>query len=207
MMRNLLGLTVLTVLAACAGARQPAETTPPPDDMTAAAALADSIRHSHTAADVAFMTGMIHHHGQALVMSRMAPSHGASPSLQTMAARIINAQNDEIALMAQWLRDRNEPVPDPEAPGGHHMHMPGMLTVDQLAELDAARGADFDRLFLVYMIQHHEGATTMVEDLFATYGAAQNDAIFKLASDIAADQSSEIDRMRTMLRSSLFGNR
>jgi uncharacterized protein (DUF305 family) len=206
MMRNLLGLGILTAVAACAGARQPAETTPQPDDM-AAAALADSIRNSHTAADVAFMNGMIHHHAQALVMSRMAPSHGASPSLQTMAARIINAQNDEIALMAQWLRDRNEPVPDPEAHAGHHMHMPGMLTVDQLAELDAARGADFDRLFLVYMIQHHEGALTMVEDLFATYGAAQNDAIFKLASDIAADQSSEIDRMRTMLRSSLFENR
>src|SRR5688572_21189768 len=98
MMRNLLGLAVMTAVASCAGTRQPAETTPPPDDMTAAAALADSIRHSHTAADVAFMTGMIHHHGQALVMSRMAPSHGVSPSLQTMAARIINAQNDEIAL-------------------------------------------------------------------------------------------------------------
>jgi uncharacterized protein (DUF305 family) len=206
MMRNLLGLTVLTAVAACAGARQPAETTPPPDDM-AAAALADSLRHSHTAADVAFMTGMIHHHAQALVMARMAPSHGASEALQVLAGRVINGQNDEIALMAQWLRDRNEPVPDHEAPAGHHMHMPGMLTVDQLAELDAARGADFDRVFLTYMIQHHEGALTMVEDLFATYGAAQNDAIFKLASDIAADQSSEIDRMRTMLRSSLFGSR
>jgi uncharacterized protein (DUF305 family) len=153
------------------------------------------------------MTGMIHHHAQALVMARMAPTHGASPALQVLAGRVINGQNDEIALMQQWLRDRNQPVPDPSAPmhgGGHAMHMPGMLTDEQLAELDAARGADFDRLFLTTMIQHHQGALTMVEELFGTHGAAQGDAIFKLASDIGADQSSEIDRMRTMLREILF---
>ena len=79
------------------------------------------------------------------------------------------------------------------------------LYMEQLAELDAARGPDFDRLFLTYMIQHHQGALTMVHDLFDTYGAAQGDAIFKIASDIGADQTSEIDRMQTMLRAMVFG--
>ena len=83
--------------------------------------------------------------------------------------------------------------------------MPGMLTEEQLAELDAARGPDFDRLFLTFMIQHHRGAITMVDQLFDTYGAAQNDLVFKIASDIGADQTSEIDRMQTMLRAMVFG--
>jgi uncharacterized protein (DUF305 family) len=210
-----LGIALLVAVAACSSAaRQPAGTTaaaPPAtnDASLARAALADSVRNSYTPADVAFMTGMIHHHAQALVMARMAPSHGASDALQIMAGRIINGQNDEIALMQTWLSDRNEPVPDPSDPmhGGHAMHMPGMLTNDQLAELDAARGEEFERLFLTYMIQHHQGALTMVEELFSTYGAGQGDAIFKLASDIGADQSSEIDRMRTMLRQLLFEGR
>ena len=113
--------------------------------------------------------------------------------------------------MQRWLRDRGQPAPDPEAMGGHAMHggdhdlMPGMLTDEQLAELDAARGPDFDRLFLTYMIQHHRGALTMVNQLFDTYGAAQGDAIFKIASDIGADQTSEIDRMQTMLRAMISG--
>lgn len=161
-----------------------------------------------TQADVDFMTGMIHHHAQALVMARMAPTHGASPALRILAARIINAQIDEIALMQRWLRDRGQPVPDPEdeAHAMHHaMHMAGMLTPEQLAALDAAHGEEFDRLFLTYMIQHHQGALTMVNELFSTYGAAQGDAIFKIASDIGADQSSEIDRMQSMLRDLVFG--
>jgi len=206
---GLVAMAALMAAAACSAAtREPAGTTPPPRDASlASAARADSLRNSFTSADVGFMTGMIHHHAQALVMARMAPTHEASPALQVLAGRVINGQNDEIALMQQWLRDRNQPVPDPTAPmhgGGHAMHMPGMLTDEQLAELDAARGADFDRLFLTTMIQHHQGALTMVEELFGTHGAAQGDAIFKLASDIGADQSSEIDRMRTMLREILF---
>jgi uncharacterized protein (DUF305 family) len=84
--------------------------------------------------------------------------------------------------------------------------MPGMLTPEQMAELDAARGDEFDRLFLTFMIQHHRGAITMVDDLFDTYGAAQNDLVFKIASDIGADQTSEIDRMQTMLREMMFGS-
>jgi uncharacterized protein (DUF305 family) len=207
-----LPLIVLIAVTACAGTgATPPSTTPAPSGDGDPVALADSIRNSYTDADVEFMTGMIHHHAQALVMARMAPTHGASATIQTLTGRIINGQNDEIAIMQRWLRDRGQPVPDPEAMGGHDMHggghalMPGMLTAEQLAELDAARGQDFDRLFLTYMIQHHQGALTMVTQLFDTYGAAQGDAIFKIASDIGADQTSEIDRMQTMLRAMVFG--
>ena len=202
---------VVAALAACGSARGTAtvgETTPPTDTAVAQAARADSVRKSYTDADVAFMTDMIHHHAQALVMARMATTHGASGPLRTLSERIIVGQNDEIGLMRTWLRDRGKPVPDPEAPGhaGHAMDMPGMLTEAQLAELDAARGAEWDRLFLRYMIQHHQGALTMVEQLFASYGAAQGDDMFRIASGIAADQTAEIDRMQSMLREMVFGS-
>ena len=163
-----------------------------------------------TQADVDFMTGMIGHHAQALIMSRLAPTNDASASVQVLAARIINAQNDEIALMQSWLRDREQVVPQVLIEGlqltieggGHHAHhMPGMLTQVQLEELAAARGQVFDRLFLTYMIQHHAGAVTMVEDLFAVDGAAQDEAAYKLASSIHVDQITEIARMQEMLDS------
>ncbi len=161
-----------------------------------------------TEADVHFMTGMIGHHAQALVMARLAPANGASPSIRTLSARIVNAQNDEIALMEQWLRDRSQPVPELEisgldvvAPGAEHaMRMPGMLTRAQLEELAAAVGPDFDRLFLTYMIQHHQGAVDMVHDWFATDAAGQDEMVFKLASDIQVDQLTEIERMELMLQ-------
>jgi uncharacterized protein (DUF305 family) len=153
------------------------------------------------------MAGMISHHAQALVMAGWAPSHGASPSIQTLSARIINAQKDEIATLQNWLRDRNLPVPEAK-PGPmrmkmngveHDMLMAGMLTDAQMKELDAARGTEFDRLFLRYMIQHHDGAVTMVKELFDTPGAAQDASVFKLATDVSADQTTEIARMRKML--------
>lgn len=218
---HILGCLAVTVVAACGGGTSeapPTQNSPAVSDATTEqAALADSVRRSYTQADIDFMAGMIHHHAQALVMSRMAPSHGASPPMRILTERIINAQNDEIALMQDWLADRDLPVPEVtpagKSMGVHHGDeegmsgmMPGMLTVDQLARLDAARGADFDRLFLTFMIQHHQGALTMVEELFGTYGAAQEQAVFKLASDIGADQSSEITRMQTMLREMLFGS-
>ena len=168
----------------------------------------DSARTSFTEADVHFMTGMIAHHAQALVMSALAPTNGANAEVQTLAARIINAQKDEIATMQQWLRDRGQPVPEVHITGtnlmihgadDHVMHMPGMLTPAQIKELEEARGAAFDRLFLTYMIQHHRGAVTMVDDLFATDGAGQDEAAFKLASDIHVDQITEIARMERML--------
>jgi uncharacterized protein (DUF305 family) len=158
-------------------------------------------------ADVDFMTGMIGHHAQALVMSAWAPTNGASATIQTLAARIINAQTDEIRNMQTWLRDRSRPVPEVDGAGAvqmmhgpdHYMHMPGMLSPEQLRDLGVAQGRDFDRLFLTYMIQHHQGAVTMVHGLFATDGAAQDDLIFKIASDIQVDQITEINRMRLML--------
>ena len=169
----------------------------------------DSALLSVSEADVDFMTGMIAHHAQALVMSGFAPGNGASPSIQTLAARIINAQKDEIFNMQTWLRDRGRPVPevaedgrmamDHSGHGGHDMHMAGMLTDTQLSELEASQGPDFDRLFLTYMIQHHQGAVTMVHDLFAIDGAAQDDLVFKMASDIQVDQITEIARMELML--------
>ncbi len=186
----------------------------------------DSARMRFTDADVAFVTGMISHHAQALVMSELAPTHGASQAIQTLAARIINAQTDEIALMQRWLADRGQPVPQvkidgldlmiemssPEGDAGHdaHMemahdggahehHMPGMLTRAQLEELASAFGSEFDRLFLTYMIGHHAGAVTMVDDLFAVDGTGQDEAVFKLASDVQVDQITEIERMKRML--------
>ena len=170
-------------------------------------ARAEAARERYHEADVHFMTGMIGHHGQALVMSGFAPANDASPTIQILCARIINAQKDEIAVMQEWLADRDLPVPQLHTEGGqfmvhgpeHAMHMPGMLSPAQLDELRHARGPDFDRLFLRYMIMHHEGAVTMVEELFAVDGAAQGDFVFKLASDIQADQASEIARMKLML--------
>jgi uncharacterized protein (DUF305 family) len=167
----------------------------------------DSARMRFTDADVYFVTGMIGHHAQALVMSGMAPTHGASPTVQTLAARIINAQKDEIATMERWLRDRGQTVPVVHIAGteltvegaDHAMHMPGMLTPEQIRELDEARGTGFDRLFLRYMIQHHQGAVTMVTDLFEVDGALQDEQVFKLASDIQVDQLTEIARMERML--------
>lgn len=179
---------------------------PSEDDVSRLEALyrarTDSALLSVHEADVHFMTGMIHHHAQALVMSALAPRNGASESIRTLTGRIINAQTDEITAMQRWLRDRDRPVPEVDASGhvmGGHMHMSGMLTPEQLEELAAARGEEYDRLFLTYMIQHHNGAVDMVDVLFATDGAAQDDFVFKLASDIQVDQRTEVARMQRML--------
>ena len=176
----------------------------------------DSAKTRFTQADVDFMTGMIGHHAQALIMSALAPDNGASRAVSTLAARIINAQNDEIAIMQQWLRDRDQPVPEVHIDGlnlmihgaGHHhdhMSMAGMLSQEQLEELAEAKDGEFDRLYLTYMIQHHQGAITMVDELFEQDGAGQDEAAFKLASDINVDQATEIARMKLML-SRLPGN-
>jgi uncharacterized protein (DUF305 family) len=171
----------------------------------------DNARTSFTEADVKFMTGMIAHHAQALIMSRLAPENGASEEVQTLAARIINAQKDEISTMQQWLRDRDQPVPNIEIEGLKLMieinndpytsfrKMPGVLSRDKIQELANARGSEFDQLFLKYMIEHHAGAVHMVENLFDTDGAAQDEAAFRLASDIQVDQRTEIERMNLML--------
>jgi len=156
-------------------------------------------------ADVHFMAGMIHHHSQAVVMSALAPTNGASEAVRTLTARITNAQKDEIGLMQRWLRDRGRPIPKVD-PMGHmpaspdmSMQMPGMLSQRQLRDLAQAQGQQYDRLFLTYMMQHHNGAVTMVHELFATDGAAQDEFVFKLASDIQVDQTTEVARMQQML--------
>lgn len=172
-----------------------------------ARARADSARRPYTTADIHFMSAMIGHHAQAIEMSRMAPTHGASPSVLTLAGRIINAQQDEIVTMQRWLEDRLQPVPE-AAPHGmtmmhdgveHEMLMPGMLTDAQMKQLDEARGREFDRLFLTFMIQHHRGAVSMVTELFGSYGAGQDELVFKFASDVNVDQITEITRMERML--------
>jgi uncharacterized protein (DUF305 family) len=172
-----------------------------------AKAQADSARYPYTEADIRFMSGMISHHAQAIVMAQWAKSHGARPEVITLAGRVINAQRDEIALMSNWLRDRRQPVPDPSPTGmkmvmngvEHEMLMPGMLTPEQMRQLDQARGAQFDELFLRFMIQHHNGAITMVKELFDSYGAAQDNMVFKFASDVNIDQTTEVARMEKML--------
>lgn len=211
-------LLAAIALSACATSRQAVSTSAAPvtnrqvDPAYVAQARADSIRHPYTAADVEFMSHMIGHHAQAIVMSRWAPTHGASPSVRILADRIINAQQDEIATMQNWLRDRLQPVPD-ATPGmkmnmngmEHVMLMPGMLTDGQMKQLDAARGPEFDRLFLIFMIQHHRGAVEMVKDLFASYGAGQDETVFKFASDVNVDQTTEIARMEKMLTALTLG--
>jgi uncharacterized protein (DUF305 family) len=150
-----------------------------------------------TAADVRFMQNMIGHHAQAITMAAMAPSHGASDKLLKLAQKIDISQRDEIGMMKQWLTARQQAIPaDHEA---HAMMMPGMLDAAQMAELDSARGADFDRLFLTYMIRHHRGALKMVEELFQSSGAGQDSDIFRFATDVDADQRDEIYVMQTLL--------
>ncbi len=206
MMRRLAGLFSVVTLAVTVAVPLRAQSPNSP----AARARADSGRPPYTPADVRFMSGMIGHHAQAVLMAGWAPSHGASPGLGILAERIAVAQRDEIAFMQRWLGDRALPVPNGVASvaahdvGGHdmtdHAMMPGMLTAAELEQLDAARGVEFERLFLTFMIRHHEGALSMVSALFASPGAGQDDEIFKFASDVSADQETEIDRMLLMLR-------
>jgi len=187
-------LFALVVTGAGRSVSAQASTPPPP-------------RYPFTAADVQFITGMISHHAQAIVMAKWAPTHGASNSVRILCERIINAQTDEITLMQSWLRDRHQPVPEAKPlpmkmmmnGAEHEMMMPGMLSDEQMKELDAARGNEFDHLFLRFMIQHHNGAVAMVTQLFATPGAGQDDTVFKMANDIQADQTTEINRMTRML--------
>ena len=165
----------------------------------------DSVQKNYTPADVHFMSGMIAHHAQAVMIAGWAPSHGASASLRAMCERIVVGQTDEIVLMQRWLRDRREAVPQPDTiyrpmPGMSMVTMmPGMLTDAQLAQLDSARGQNFDRLFLNDMIQHHQGAITMVNELFGSKGGGEEEIVFRFASDVYADQTTEIARMNHML--------
>ena len=169
--------------------------------------LALGITQPWSDADIAFMTGMIPHHAQAVIMAGWAPTHGARADVATLCERMVVGQTDEIRLIQQWLADRGSPVPDARSTrmpmkmngAGHDMLMPGMLTDAEMAALDKARGPEFDRLFLLGMIKHHEGAVHMVDELMKAYGAAQDDSLYKFASDVYADQSIEIGVMKSML--------
>ena len=152
-----------------------------------------------TAADVQFMQGMIGHHAQALEMTALLYDRTTWQNIRLLAQRIDVSQADEIKMMQAWLDVRGEDVPRGDEHLTHGvMLMPGMLTPDQMVKLAAAAGTEFDRLFLEYMIMHHEGAVFMVEQLFASPGAGQESVIFGFASDVVADQSMEITRMRRM---------
>jgi len=169
----------------------------------------DSARTRFTDADVHFVAGMIAHHAQAVHMARLADTRAGSPSVRTLALRILSGQQDEIALMQQWLGERALPVPHVQvtdtgvtvhgADHALHAHGPGMLTPEQMHALEQAEGAAFDRLFLTSMIEHHRGALSMVHELFATDGAGQDPALFRFASDVQVDQATEIARMERML--------
>jgi len=164
---------------------------------------ASLVTPKHTAADVAFMTGMIAHHQQALVMTALVADRTTARDIRLLALRIELSQSDEINLMKSWLRARAEPVPGEGEHAGHDMHeghlMPGMLTPEQIATLQAARGIEFDKRFLEYMIQHHEGAITMVAELFSSPGGGQGSEIYGFAADVDSDQQMEIARMRRLL--------
>ena len=155
----------------------------------------------YTGADIKFMQGMIGHHAQAVEMVALVPARTASDDVRKLALRIDVSQQDEMKMMREWLQARGQQIPDPRA---HHMMgatlMPGMLAPEEMERLAAAKGAEFDRLFLEGMIKHHGGAITMVHELFATDGAGQTPEIFSYASDVDADQRMEIDRMGSLLK-------
>ncbi len=162
---------------------------------------ADLSQVQYIGADIKFMQGMIGHHAQAVEMVALVPSRTSSEDMKKLALRIDVSQQDEIKMIQRWLEVRGQRLPDPRA---HLMNgatlMPGMLTPDEMARLAAAKGVEFDRLFLEGMIKHHAGALAMVDDLFSSPGAGQEPEIFSFASDVDADQRMEIDRMGAMLK-------
>ncbi len=155
----------------------------------------------HVKADAEFMQGMIGHHAQALDMVALLETRTESPDMRMLALRIKVSQQDEIRFMRRWLEERGETVPAEHA---HHAHdyklMPGMLSPEEMAKLAAAKGPEFDRLFLEDMIKHHDGALVMANELFKKDGAGQQADVHAFASDVIADQQMEIDRMIAMRR-------
>jgi len=200
--RYLVTATVIIASSVSAGAWQG-----PPVANQEPVARPDLVRQPFSQADIDFMAGMIPHHAQAVVIAGWAASHGARADIRVLCERMVVAQRDEIAFMQNWLRDRGQAVPATDATHHrmkmngveHDMLMPGMLSPEDLAQLDKARGRDWDRMFLTFMIRHHEGAMKMVVDLFASYGAMQDDDVYTLASDIHSDQEIEIERMNKLL--------
>ncbi len=193
----------LTGLFGCG--RAPAVADAPGTPQKAAAA---TIPPAHAAADVAFMQQMIHHHAQAVEMVALLKTRTTRQDLKLLAQRIEISQNDEIKMMKTWLADRGAEVPMDHGHGAMMVNgammpaMPGMLTTEQMAALERARGAAFDRLFLAGMVQHHEGALAMVEELSTVPGAGQEPVIADFISHVDSDQRMEIGRMRQIQRNS-----
>src|SRR6185436_13197706 len=198
-------LLLCAAASACSSVMQQASVAPTP--VLGASAPTAPLPARITQADVHFMAGMIPHHAQAVLIASWAPTHGASAELQRLCERIVVGQRDEIGLMRNWLKEKGQPVPAADAThltmnmGGmsHDMLMPGMLNEEELKQLDAARGKEFDRLFLQAMIKHHQGAISMVDELEAAGGSRQDETVFRFSSDVYADQTTEIDRMQKML--------
>jgi uncharacterized protein (DUF305 family) len=207
--RTLLAALALLVVAGCSSDEDEPDAPPvvqlgPPGE-TGTPLTEDEISElddpGYTEADVAFVQGMIPHHAQALVMTDLVADRTGRDDLPLLAERMDVSQRDEIALMERWLEERGEEVPDASA-GHHHGEgelMPGMLTDDDLARLEAASGRDFDELFLLYMIRHHEGAVMMVAELLSSDDGGQESDVFQLAQHIDSDQSVEIARMKSLL--------
>ena len=209
MKRAMAGLAVLIGAwssAACAGAGVSATAVQPgaPGEASRTVAV-DGVSQpaAHVAADIDFMQGMLRHHAQALSMTRLVAERTQTAAIRLIARRIDATQADEMAYMTRWLRDRGVAVDTMSSHAGHDMNdmpmMPGMLSAAELDSLARATGADFDRLFLTFMIKHHEGAIVMVSQLQATPGAGQEPGIFQFASHVDADQRAEIARMRSVL--------
>jgi uncharacterized protein (DUF305 family) len=210
-------LAAAITLTACASAGPPRSVAVAPgagivtgsEASRRAVATADSAARTFAPADVEFMSGMIPHHAQAIVMSAFAVPNGARYDVVRLAERITISQRDEIRMMRRWLSDRGQEAPDSMAMRHkmkmgdmvHEMLMPGMLSDEEMAALAKARGATFDRLYIQGMIRHHRGAIEMVETLFKHGDAAHDDTVFRFASDVIADQSAEITRMQQMLES------
>ncbi len=175
-----------------------------PSRVISADTAVDLSRVQHTAADVRFMQGMIGHHAQALEMTALVPTRNKREDMRMLALRIELSQQDEIKMMERWLEVRGEEVPNVQ----HHHEpgatlMPGMLTAEEMSRLRDATRTTFDRLFLEFMVQHHEGALIMVDELLSTAGAGQESNISAFAADVVADQRAEMDRMGAMLNAML----
>ena len=198
----LLGVILLASAAAVADAPiiHPGPPGAPARELSADEAIAIA-NTSYSPADARFMQDMIPHHHQALEMAALVAERTNRQELIDVAGRINTSQMDEIEFMQQWLRERGEHVPEPTAHGAMHTShtMAGMATPEQMAELAASEGTDFDRMFLQLMITHHEGAVTMVEELLEQPGAAYDPVLFEFVNDVTNSQSTEIERMNVLL--------
>jgi uncharacterized protein (DUF305 family) len=179
---------------------QPGAPGEPVRELTADEAI-EIANTSYSPADARFMQDMIPHHHQAIEMAALVADRTNRPELIDVAGRIDASQADEIEFMQQWLRERGEHVPEPTAHDAMHTShtMAGMATPEQMSELAASNGTDFDRLFLKLMITHHEGAVTMVEELLKQPGAAYDPALFEFTTDVTNDQTAEIEKMNALL--------